>query len=81
MNSAAWPIATSKPSAPGTPLQSTALVHEAYLRLVDQEPLRLGNRARFFAVAVEKLMYRERRTTGNTPLQARPNQAHSEQDC
>lgn len=32
-------------------LQSTALVHEAYLRLVDQEPLRLDNRAHFFAVA------------------------------
>ena len=32
-------------------LQSTALVHEAYLRLVGQEPLRLDNRAHFFAVA------------------------------
>ena len=32
-------------------LQSTALVHEAYLRLVDNEPLRLDNRAHFFAVA------------------------------
>lgn len=31
-------------------LQSTALVHEAYLRLVEQEPLRLDNRAHFFAV-------------------------------
>jgi len=35
----------------GHTLQSTALVHEAYLRLVDQEPLRLDNRAHFFAVA------------------------------
>ena len=36
---------------PNHTLQSTALVHEAYLRLVDQEPLRLDNRAHFFAVA------------------------------
>jgi RNA polymerase sigma-70 factor (ECF subfamily) len=35
----------------GHTLQSTALVHEAYLRLVVQEPLRLDNRAHFFAVA------------------------------
>src|SRR6266436_10334242 len=35
----------------GHTLQSTALVHEAYLRLVGQEPLRLDNRAHFFAVA------------------------------
>ncbi len=35
----------------GHTLQSTALVHEVYLRLVDQEPLRLDNRAHFFAVA------------------------------
>jgi RNA polymerase sigma factor (TIGR02999 family) len=35
----------------GHTLQSTALVHEAYLRLADQEPLRLDNRAHFFAVA------------------------------
>ncbi len=32
---------------PGHTLQSAALVHEAYLRLVDQEPLRLDNRAHF----------------------------------
>jgi RNA polymerase sigma factor (TIGR02999 family) len=35
----------------GHTLQSTALVHETYLRLVDHEPLRLENRAHFFAVA------------------------------
>lgn len=35
----------------GHTLQSTALVHEAFLRLVVQEPLRLDNRAHFFAVA------------------------------
>jgi RNA polymerase sigma factor (TIGR02999 family) len=35
----------------GHTLQSTALVHEAYLRLVSNEPLRLDNRAHFFAAA------------------------------
>jgi RNA polymerase sigma factor (TIGR02999 family) len=35
----------------GHTLQSTALVHEAYLRLAGQEPLRLDNRAHFFAAA------------------------------
>jgi len=32
-------------------LQTTALVHEAYLRLVGNQPLELQNRAHFFAVA------------------------------
>jgi len=32
-------------------LQSTALVHEAYLRLVDQKSVQLQDRAHFFAVA------------------------------
>jgi RNA polymerase sigma factor (TIGR02999 family) len=32
-------------------LQSAALVHEAYLRLANQSPRRLENRAHFFAVA------------------------------
>jgi RNA polymerase sigma factor (TIGR02999 family) len=32
-------------------LQSTALVHEAYLRLVDQSPVQSENRAHFFAIA------------------------------
>jgi RNA polymerase sigma factor (TIGR02999 family) len=36
---------------PGHSLQSTALVHEAYLRLVGRKPLQLENRAHFFAVA------------------------------
>jgi RNA polymerase sigma factor (TIGR02999 family) len=36
---------------PNHTLQGTALVHEAYLRLMGQEPLRLDNRAHFFAVA------------------------------
>jgi RNA polymerase sigma factor (TIGR02999 family) len=38
---------------PGHTLQSTALVHEAYLRLAVQQPLQLQNRAHFFAVAAQ----------------------------
>lgn len=37
---------------PGHTLQSTALVNEAYLRLVDQENMRWENRAHFFGIAV-----------------------------
>jgi RNA polymerase sigma factor (TIGR02999 family) len=36
---------------PGHTLQSAALVHEAYLRLVDQRPFDTENRAHFLAVA------------------------------
>ena len=36
---------------PGHTLQSTALVHEAYLRLVDQGPIDTRDRAHFVAVA------------------------------
>lgn len=36
---------------PGHTLQSAALVHEAYLRLVDQRPFKTENRAHFLAVA------------------------------
>jgi RNA polymerase sigma factor (TIGR02999 family) len=35
----------------GNTLQSTALVHEAYLRLVDQGPAFMGNRNHFIAIA------------------------------
>jgi RNA polymerase sigma factor (TIGR02999 family) len=34
-------------------LQSTALVHEAYLRLIDQRNVRWQNRAQFFGLAAE----------------------------
>jgi RNA polymerase sigma-70 factor (ECF subfamily) len=40
---------------PGHTLQSTALVHEAYLRLVDCDSVHWQNRAQFFALAA-KLM-------------------------
>src|SRR5438128_5283397 len=36
---------------PGATLQSTALVHEAYLRMVKQEPVDWQNRSHFFGVA------------------------------
>ncbi len=38
---------------PGHTLQSTALVHEAYLKLVDQDRIQWRNRAQFFAVAAQ----------------------------
>jgi RNA polymerase sigma factor (TIGR02999 family) len=37
--------------APGHTLQSTALVHEAYVRLAGHEPPNLQNRSHFFGVA------------------------------
>src|ERR671917_1224401 len=36
-------------------LQPTALVHEAYLRLVDQNQVRWQNRAHFFGVAAQMM--------------------------
>lgn len=38
---------------PAHTLQSTALVHEAYLKLVDQRRVQWQNRAHFFAVAAQ----------------------------
>ncbi len=38
---------------PGHTLQPTALVHEAYLRLVDQKNTRWQNRAQFYGVAAQ----------------------------
>jgi RNA polymerase sigma factor (TIGR02999 family) len=35
----------------GQTLQTTALIHEAYLRLIDADSVRLENRAHFFAAA------------------------------
>jgi len=40
---------------PGHTLSSTALVHEAYLRLVRQEDMSWQNRAHFFAVAARMM--------------------------
>ena len=40
---------------PGHTLQPTALVHEAYLRLVNQTQVRWQNRAHFFGVAAQMM--------------------------
>ena len=40
---------------PDHTLQTTALVHEAYLRLVDQQEASWKNRAQFFAVAAQMM--------------------------
>jgi RNA polymerase sigma factor (TIGR02999 family) len=40
---------------PGHTLQPTALVHEAYLRLVGDREIRWANRAHFFAAAAEAM--------------------------
>src|SRR5580700_5004930 len=41
--------------APGQTLQPTALVHEAYLRLVETEAQRWNSRGHFFAAAAEAM--------------------------
>jgi RNA polymerase sigma factor (TIGR02999 family) len=41
--------------APGHTLQPTALVHEAYIRLIADEGSRFQNRAHFFAAAAEAM--------------------------
>src|SRR5438094_540875 len=38
---------------PGHTLQTTALIHEAYLRLINQREVRWQNRAHFFAIAAQ----------------------------
>jgi RNA polymerase sigma factor (TIGR02999 family) len=40
---------------PGQTLQATALVHEAYLRLIGDEPQKWENRGHFFAAAAEAM--------------------------
>lgn len=40
---------------PGHTLQTTALVNEAYLRLIDQTRVRWQNRAHFFAIAAQAM--------------------------
>ena len=40
---------------PGQTLQATALVHEAYLRLVGDEPHTWNSRGHFFAAAAEAM--------------------------
>jgi RNA polymerase sigma factor (TIGR02999 family) len=40
---------------PGHTLQTTALVHEAYLRLIDQKHVNWQNRAHFFGIAAQMM--------------------------
>jgi RNA polymerase sigma-70 factor (ECF subfamily) len=40
---------------PGHSLQTTAVVHEAYLRLIDQKHVHWQNRAHFFAIAAQMM--------------------------
>src|SRR5215468_8706616 len=40
---------------PGHTLQPTALVHEAFLRLIEQQHVNWKNRAHFFAIAAEMM--------------------------
>jgi RNA polymerase sigma factor (TIGR02999 family) len=38
---------------PGHTLQTTALIHEAYIRLIDQKNVRWQNRAHFYAISAQ----------------------------
>jgi len=49
---AAYKLALERPNHT---LQATALVHEAYLRLIDQHSVNWQNRAHFFAIAAEMM--------------------------
>ena len=40
---------------PDNTLQTTALVHEAYLKLIDQRSVNWQNRAQFFAIAAQAM--------------------------
>jgi RNA polymerase sigma-70 factor (ECF subfamily) len=40
---------------PGHTLQTTALIHEAYLRLIDQKSVQWQNRAQFFGIAARMM--------------------------
>jgi RNA polymerase sigma-70 factor (ECF subfamily) len=42
---------------PGHTLQTTALVHEAFLKLVDQKSSNLHNRVQFFAIAAQVMRH------------------------
>jgi RNA polymerase sigma factor (TIGR02999 family) len=61
---------------PSHTLQTTALIHEAYLRLVGQEEKRWENRAHFFGVAARAMRhilvdYARARNTGKRGGEAR----------
>ena len=43
--------------SPGAPLQTTALVHEAYLRLIGTDELAWNDRGHFFAIAARAMRF------------------------
>jgi RNA polymerase sigma factor (TIGR02999 family) len=49
------PLGYLRRERPGHTLQPTALVHEAYLRMVDQSQVRWQNRAHFLGVAAQMM--------------------------
>ena len=53
---------------PGHTLQTTALLNEAYLRLVDSSRVRMQNRAHFFKTGTVDLWLRELAGTGEVQL-------------
>src|SRR5260370_15614993 len=62
---------------PGHTLQTTALIHEAYLRMVKQKEKHFQNRAHFFGVAAQAMRqilvdYARARTTAKRGGGARP---------
>jgi RNA polymerase sigma factor (TIGR02999 family) len=67
MNCAARHVGFSGRSAANHTLASTALVHEAYIRLVDQHDVTWQNRAHFFGIASEMM----RRILVNYAVQAK----------
>jgi RNA polymerase sigma factor (TIGR02999 family) len=60
---------------PGQTLQATALVHEAYVRLVGNTEARWGGRGHFFAAAAEamrRILIEEARRKGDEEGRSRP---------
>ncbi|MEZ4763389.1 MAG: ECF-type sigma factor [Calditrichia bacterium] len=56
MNSINWLNANCEGSVkPDTPLNATALVHEAYVKLIDQHRVDWQNRAHFMAIAAQSM--------------------------
>jgi len=48
-----WPGRYMRRESPSHTLQTSALVNEAYLRLVDQRHVRWQNRSHFFGIAAQ----------------------------
>jgi len=53
---------------PDHTLQPTALINEAYLRLVDQNRVSWANRAQFFGIAANIMRTQFRATSGREPV-------------